>query len=267
MGEVSVSRRDRDTIVTVQDRFRAMDREWRELLDLNSQLPVIDGRPKVDVACAKGCAACCTYVVDALEAEAITIATAIEAQAGPRLKAEVLGRLLAWEHEFSLWLKSNPRPEPVLVKGKRNGQPTFEDNPKHKAWRTRWQIKRKACPFLNLDDYSCGIYEVRPTTCRAHHAAYLPPDAPPHVRQPPDGCFSTPEDITRRTFTTIWQINNQIGEIWSFNLAKTLGQRGLPWEPGLVLPMAVLKAGRQRFGWPGPRPAGAVPTLDHARKP
>lgn len=260
-----ISDKDKLAIGVVQGCYRAFDRDWKQLLDQNAQLPVTEARPPVDVLCTSGCAACCTYLVDVLESEAVVLAVAIQ-QADESQRQEALFRLLQWEHEFLAWQARNPRPEEVLLRVK-DGRREASMNPAHIAWRVRWQYKRKACPFLNIEDYTCGVYEIRPTTCRGHHAATPPPDAPADIRMPPEGCFTNEDNVRTGNPTSIWQINNMLGEVWSAALAKQLGRHGLSWKPGLNLPLAVLAAGRERFGWPGPSDVGGtVPVLGVARK-
>jgi Fe-S-cluster containining protein len=264
---VEIAQRDRATAQVVVACYRWMDRRWGQLLDMVKTDLSVPEEDKAHVACTRGCAACCSYLVDCLEAEGITIAIAIE-QTGGQDRLQVLRRLLAWEHEFNAWQQRNPMPEPITVLPDRgDGQLHLTNNPAHLAWRTRWQFKRKACPFLNLADYSCSIYDIRPATCRGHHAAYLPKDAPPDIRQPPEGCFTSAEDLARGRPCNVWQINNMLGEEWTVMLGENLHRNRLPWDPGLVLPLAVLKAGRARFGWPGPTDVGTpVPTMTEARK-
>jgi Fe-S-cluster containining protein len=262
-----VSDKDRLTAGVVLACYDQFDREWRHLLDLNMMLPVTQGRPPIKVVCRTGCAACCTYLVDTLEGEAIMLAIAIE-QADPESKHEALRRLLQWEHEYNRWLRGNPMPPPVFIRGIEGNKVDVELNAAHSAWRARWQVKRKACPFLNMEDHSCGVYELRPATCRGHHAAEPPADHPAEVREPPEGCFTTAEDLnSNRVTAPIWMLNNQLGEQWSVKLGQALMQRHLPWTPGQILPIAVLEAGRERFHWPQPQDVGGeVPVLENARK-
>jgi Fe-S-cluster containining protein len=256
--------RDERIASVVLNCHRQMDQQWQRLLELNAERPM-QGLPTMKLACAKGCAACCTFAVEAQESEAVVIAVAIE-QTGGDDRQEAITRLLAWEHEFHRWLERNPMPPPVTVQPDQGGKIHVTNNPKHLLWQVSWQIGRKACPFLNMEDHSCGIYDLRPTVCRSFHAIYPPPDAPRHVRLPPDGCFTTDEDLKAGRPGVVYQLNSDLGEIWSGALGKALEKHGLPGERSL-LPLAVLKAGRERFGWPPPGDVGQeVPTLEQARQ-
>jgi Fe-S-cluster containining protein len=259
----ALSQRDRGVLNVVLRCYDWMDRQWTALLEKNAELSML-GEPKIDVACRKGCAACCTYVVDIFDSEAATIAVAIQ-QAEDVDRIQALFQLLAWEHEWNAWLDLNPMPSQVLITKTPDGM-RGAVNPDHMAWRVRWQIKRKACAFLNMEDYSCSIYDLRPATCRGHHAAYPPTGV--DCATPPDGCFTSQADVERGWPQSIYQINNELGEQWSMVLAQNLQRNDLPWKPGQILPIAVLEAGRARFNWPGPMDVGVtVPILETALKP
>jgi len=227
-------RREAALVIKAHD---AMDQAWQLLMEANAE----SAQPG-EVACAAGCAACCSYLVDAISSEAVLIAVCIE-RGDPNYKRAVTERLLDWEHEFMRWLQRHPIPH--------EGQKDHE----HDLWRGAWQVRRLACPFLDMDDYTCSIYADRPATCRGHHACYVPPEvlAERPVSQPPDGCFTSVEDIKNGVLTPIWMINAHVGEMFSKMLADTLDAARVEYS-GHLLPLMVLNVGRAAYGWPKPNP-------------
>jgi len=211
----------------------AMDEAWRLIEEVNAR----QEHPG-QVACASGCAACCSYLVDTISSEGAVIATGIE-YGDPGYKAVVMERLLDWEYEFMHWMLRHPIPN--------EGRKDHE----HDLWRGQWQIRRIACPFLDLDSNMCSIYADRPATCRGHHACYPPPQVADHVSMPPEGCFTKIEDLQRGELTPIWQLNDTVTQTFSKLLADSLHARDIAFSSHL-LPIMVLWAGRSWFGWPAP---------------
>jgi len=211
----------------------AMDLAWDQLAQLAAETP-----GAAEVACAPGCAACCSYLVDTVSSEGTLIAASIE-NSPPAYKAIILSRLQDWEYEFERWSRSHPMPQ------RSDGQEHAHD-----LWRGRWQARRIACPFLNLDDNTCSIYADRPATCRGHHACYAPPDLAGEIPlQPPEGCFTSWEAIEKGELTPIWQLNSELCTIFSQVMVKTLDSQNVEWTL-YFLPQMVLREGRKHFGWP-----------------
>lgn len=211
-----------------------------------------------EVACTRGCAACCTYSVSATTPEAARIAAAVQAM--PRRQREAaLGRLQAWEREWRAFERREPAPTDMATEEARDA---------------RWSVKRKACPFLDLASHDCTVYAVRPTCCRAHHACHVPPQVrgvpSPKTGQPAadpgEGCFTAPEDAARGHQRTIWLLSSDLIHQLIREHAAVLNGAGLEWEPG-VMPLLVLAEGRRRFGWrpmAGREARGPVPALRSA---
>jgi hypothetical protein len=143
-----------------------MDQAWNVLAETNAAMPH-PGR----VACASGCAACCSYLVDTISTEALVIAASVD-RSDPAYRDAVLKRLLDWEYEFHRWLLRHPMP------------PQSKDRAadmRHDLWRGEWQAQDRL-PVSDLGNYQCSIYADRPATCRGHHACYPPPGVPRRQR-------------------------------------------------------------------------------------
>jgi Fe-S-cluster containining protein len=168
------------------------------------------------------------------------IAASIEKS--PDYKPLILERLLDWEWEFHHWMQTHPMPVKEI-------STPITDDP-HNLWRGMWQARRIACPFLDLETNFCSIYDDRPATCRGHHACY-PPDGTTDIAAPPEGCFTKIEDVRAGHMTPIWQLNNELCEIFAQVLAKALEASQIEWT-GHLLPIMVLTVGRSRFNWPLP---------------
>ena len=241
----------RREIVLTMRAHTFMDEAWDGVLKLNAQ----QEHPG-NVACAAGCSACCSYLVDTISSEGVLIAASIE-NSDADYRNAAMERLLDWEYEFEHWLLKHPIPN--------DGVKDHE----HDLWRGAWQVRRIACPFLDLNDNRCSIYADRPATCRGHHACYPPPEVADKVSQPPDGCFTSLEDLKRGEMTPIWQLNNEMTQIFSGVLAEALDGYGVAYTSHL-LPIMVLRQGRARFGWPAPNPRKhrrKPPRITHARIP
>ena len=240
----------RDIALTIHA-HAAMDQAWQMLLEVNAQ-----SDRRATVVCGAGCAACCSYLVDAVSTECALIATSIEF-GDPTYKATILERLLDWEHEFMRWLQRHPVPD--------NGEKTVA----HDLWRGTWQIRRIACPFLDLDNYQCSIYADRPAMCRGHHACLPPPEvADQVVAAPPEGCFTSVDDIRSGKLTPIWMLNSELGQVFEKMLLDTLDAYGVTYS-GHLLPLMVLSIGRAAHGWPQPNPRkyrNKPPRITVARK-
>lgn len=204
-----------------------------------------------DLACRRGCAACCTYPVALLEDEAIVVAEAVEALREPR-KGEVVARLVAWA---KLWREHHTDPARISLDV------------------AEWQAMGVACPLLDMQTYDCMIYDQRPLACRAHHAMPVP-DGTSHpdcdrcvIRQPPEGCFTTSEEVSHGHRTAVLQLDPDLAAKSQFMLAGTTDL--LKLDIGM-LPEMVLKAGR-RYGWRVPYAASVIlnvlPALPSARLP
>jgi Fe-S-cluster containining protein len=220
---------------TVLQAHNAMDQAWEMLKQINAE----SEHPGV-VACAAGCGSCCSYLVDAVSSECAVIAASIE-YGDPSYKAAVMVRLMDWESEFARWTRSHPIP---------NGG--VKDH-EHDMWRAGWQVRRIACPFLDLSNNCCTIYEDRPATCRGHHACYPPPELRGTVSEPPEGCFTKIEDVREGHMTPIWTLNSTLCQNFAQMLVDSLNARHIEWISHL-LPILVLHEGRNRFGWPNPNP-------------
>jgi Fe-S-cluster containining protein len=237
----------------------AMDEAWEALKRVASATE--QGREAVDsVACAAGCAACCSYMVDSVTSEAMLIASGVEAS-DPVYKEAVMERLLDWEYEFMHWRLKHPMPP------REDGGHDLE----HDLWRGAWQARRIACPFLDLGDNTCSIYADRPSTCRGHHACYPTQKAidakDGKVGVPPEGCFTKWEDVQSGQLTPIWMLNAEVNNTFSRMLHEVMDHYGLQHDVHL-LPVMVLNIGRTVFGWPKPNPRKkrkTPPRITHAR--
>ena len=239
----------RDASLTLKA-HAVMDQAWDLLMQVNAE-----SENPAQVACGPGCAACCSYLVDTISTEAELIAASMEL-GDPAYKAAALERLLDWEYEFMRWLQRHPVPDGGIK------------NHAHDLWRGSWQIRRIACPFLDMDSFRCTIYADRPATCRGHHACYIPPEMAGNVSQPPDGCFTSVEDIASGKLTPIWMLNAHVGETFSKILVDTLEAKGVDYS-GHLLPLMVLNVGRAVWGWPRPNPRkkrNKPPRITVARK-
>lgn len=245
----------KSTIVALLDRLNAeADAEMANLRSISA----------TGVACRNGCAACCTYVVDASSAEALRIAYWINGR--PTKERERLtARMAQWLRDW------------IVFKAE-HGQDYVSSTPVHVA--AQWNLRRVACPFLNLNDHSCSIYAVRPVACRMHHACYKPtPDevedliatgqTPPESRQqfatydPGEGCFQNEADAARGFCPTIWQVDRDALVKMSARYMVEEAKAGIEFEYGNLVP-GVLLMGKQFCRWTitGTRAlAEAVPTL------
>jgi Fe-S-cluster containining protein len=226
----------------VQTCHAEMDRQWQLLLDQNAQRT-----EPIEVACRLGCAACCTQLPDASYSEGGQIADAIEHAPAP-LRAEALDRLFAWEAEYLRWVGDDHMPLPS------------EDWKAHLFWRSRWHLRRIACPFLNIEDHTCGVYPMRPSPCRAHHAARSPDT---DELQPPERCF--PDAALAQGFLpSIGQLTRvNLSGVYSQHLQDALEAEGIEYRV-FILPLVVMELGRAHYGWAPDGPPGPVRVLKGA---
>ena len=125
----------------------ALDERWKSILadvesgqrsmDLLSAAATAEYRAcNGEIFCAKGCSSCCTLAVNCTAAEAVRIARALDQQQAEKLKGYV-ARLKA----------------------------RVGDAGDLKGYLRLHRKELGGCPFL--DNGSCGIYSVRPISCRA----------------------------------------------------------------------------------------------------
>lgn len=195
------------------------------------------------VMCGAGCAACCAYVVGTIKAEAEVIAEYVQAMPGPR-RTETISRLFAWERAWRLFAGNDTMGADLKVS-------------------TGWQVKNVACPMLDLKTNRCGIYEVRPISCRVHHALELPPnplqpDCGCPMREAPEGCVTTLRDLVCGHPPTVWQMRNDLIPHWQFQLTRRLRSADFG-----ILPLQVLEIGRRRWKWPHPAKLVKLPVINN----
>lgn len=232
----------------------------RAIEDEISRLAARTG-PGEELACTRGCAACCTFAVGTTTPEAVRVADAVERL--PRaVKRATLERLAAWEREWRVFETGAGDQLAVASAGGHDALVARD---------TRWNARRKACPFLDLTTHVCRVYDARPTACRAHHACRVPPavmalGVDPRgraIRQPGDGCFTTAEDAALGQPPGVWQLRSDLMDASGEALTRGYAALGTVWAP-CVLPVGVAAAGRRRHGWTTPTtPASRapVPTL------
>lgn len=195
--------------------------------------------------CGPGCAACCAYIVGTIKAEAELIADHVQAMPKAQ-RDQVIARLYGWERAWRTFA-GNDRTGADLRKS------------------TLWQHKNVACPMLDLKTNRCGIYPVRPISCRVHHALALPPnpEQPPcgcPMREAPEGCVTTARDVACGHPPTVWQMRNDLIPHWQFQLVRRLRSA----EFG-ILPLQVLDTGRRRWRWPHPAKLVKLPVINNAK--
>jgi len=217
-----VDRRTHDTVRIVHQ--TTVD----ALLFMERQAVVAGGNP---MACRRGCAACCTYPAQVAPEEASILADAVQAM--PRAQREsVIARMAAWERAWA----ANKMGDLADV--------------------GPWQARRIACPLLDLKTHDCMVYEDRPLACRAHHAVTPPPDAKHpscdtcSIAMPPDGCFTTDEEISHNHRTPVWQYDPNLGNRSLYSLSLLLNKQTV--EAGFLVPLT-LGVGRARYGWQNPK--------------
>lgn len=226
--------------------------------ELDAEMVKLRERSLTGIACKKGCAACCTYAVDATTAECMRIAAHIEGM--PKARRErVIGRLVAYVREWTEWAES---------RGIQAAESTAVTDGVH------WNLQRKACAFLNTQTHECGIYSVRPLACRAHHACYPPTPEQlaelPHdpaentsgeIVDPGEGCFQSEADTARGFAPTVWQVDREIMKTAAAVQVGKLLQNNINAQ-ACNLYVGILWLGQQRFGWShGIGTQEPVPTL------
>ncbi len=94
--------------------------------------------------CAKGCSGCCSLAVNCTFPEAVLVASTLDSRQQERLRqrAPLLYRTASAAHDL-------------------------------KGWLTGYRSQAGPCPFLE-EDGACGIYAVRPLSCRALLATKAP---------------------------------------------------------------------------------------------
>jgi Fe-S-cluster containining protein len=201
-------------------------------------------------ACQRGCAACCTYPVSATVEEGEVIADAVQALPTPtRLK--VVARLAAWNRAWASYSRGRLGAGHVALE---------------------WQVKRVACPFLNLDTHECQVYATRPLACRVHHACNLDPRQRQRAQHQVEQCGCAIEDAPGGCWTTrtmaehghpsaIVQIDVQLQEKALGVLMHELNAAGAETVNVGMLPEVVWLAGSRRYGWRLPLKLVAVPML------
>jgi Fe-S-cluster containining protein len=205
-----------------------------------------------DVACKPGCAACCTFLVGSTIQEAYLAAVAVQ-RLPQAARQGIIARLAAWERTWIL-AHGNVKllEEPVAA--------------------MRWQVRRIPCPMLDPTDYTCLVYDDRPIGCRTHHACAWPADAPPRaccaVETPGDGCFNVQANVDHGHNADVWQLDVTLLLKWTEQLQELIASRadaGYP-EAG-ILPLQVLRIGRERFGWKSPAKLVTLPMMRHSTPP
>lgn len=191
--------------------------------------------------CSKGCAGCCSYVVNVADAEAMLLAEAVQTMP-PKQREATLGRLEAWRR---LWRSFTTGREAGGI---------------HAA-AVAWGARRIPCPLLDPATHTCSVYAVRPHACRTHHACQVtdPPPTEEHgvgacqrctPRPPGEGCFFTSTDVGHSHHPIVWQIRADLQDVAFVWLCKALGSIGIKRTKLGLLPMLVLEEGQQRYGWP-----------------
>lgn len=235
--------------------YRQIDAGWSDLVARVEEQAAAEGVEPARPACRVGCAACCTYVVAVTSPEAEVIAEWVEARPAGERRA-LIERIAAWVAEYQRWEAGQPRPTSVA---------------EHRAMLSRWQVGRRACPFLEVETHRCRVYALRPVACRTHHAATIPPqargkispDTGQRAREPGDGCFTTAADAAAGHPSTIWTLDGDYPDRAAVFAAEAWSRLGLRWSIG-ELPMLVWSAGALAYGWRAPRRVEPVPVLRRA---
>ena len=116
------------------------------------------------VSCRQGCAACCRQPVPISEIEIYHLAELVEAMPEPR-RSEIKDRFkAAVEHFESIgWFeKMNAIGNMTLTDSKEKVSKMISEAG------VEYFREGIPCPFLNVDEGSCGIHEHRPLACREY---------------------------------------------------------------------------------------------------
>lgn len=108
------------------------------------------------IACAPGCNACCANLIVTFEAEAMAVATWLEAPENRETRDAFLAAYPAWRRSVG------NRPAEI-ARARRDGDDSAADRLMLEVWE-----QRIMCAFNR--DGACTIYPVRPTVCRVTHA-------------------------------------------------------------------------------------------------
>ncbi|HVK07335.1 MAG TPA: YkgJ family cysteine cluster protein [Gemmataceae bacterium] len=174
------------------------------------------------ISCAKGCGACCTYLVAISEVEARRIRAVIDALPGSR-RAEIRARFAA----------AHARLEKAgLLRRLRKADRWTEDE--YETLVGAYHAVGIPCPFL--EDGSCSIYEERPITCRE----YL-------VTSPPEHCADPTSTSVRRLKLPL-KVFNAVAR-WQVKPLKHMNER---WVPLIVAPEWAAKHPNDPPPVPGP---------------
>lgn len=227
-----IEARPKTATEAVRRSYDRADAFFRELADEGANLGI-------EVRCRPGCAACCAYLVHVTTAEARTIAAAIQALPHATRTA-IVDRLVAWERAWALHAARH--------NGDRLGAKA--------ATVAAWQVRQVACPLLDPDSRRCLAYADRPIACRVHHAASINAEAEPMCDrcpnvEAPEACITTPEHVRHGHAPWVWQLRNDLIPMFGAVQVDLVLASGA--DPSLVvpdvLPIAVAKLGRARYGW------------------
>lgn len=209
------------------------------------------------IHCHQGCAACCAMLVDCSAIEAAYIADYIEQLPNKRRRA-LITRLVDWNIVWRAFYRTQA-PRLGLEQGP-NTNPLEMNAAASKALVSRWQVLRRACPFLDLSTMSCGIYARRPVMCRMLMVMDPPDDADPEEgdgrppRQAGIGCETTEEDASTGVLPPLWVLGTTdlVQEIAPamLDLSKKIG--AVEHDEAGFLPVMVLGYGVAKYGWPTP---------------
>lgn len=213
-----------------------------------AELVVLGRAQGLHLACQKGCGACCTFLVGALISESALVAEAVN-KLPQAARLGVIGRLVAFEREWT----------------RRYGKATLPENAESAL---PWQAEHYACPMLDPATHACLAYDARPVACRVHHATYkLPTDVmsnpcPCVSGAPPEGCFTSRTNLEHGHMPDVWMLNpNIVGEMSKVLMDRLLSRPGTGYpEPG-ILPLQVLRVGRELHGWKNPPKVVKLPVL------
>lgn len=94
-------------------------------------------------SCRKGCAACCYQAIPCTPLEV------------SRIK-----KFMSTSEKKEEWM--------TRIQELKKHYPKANGNAKFTELAGPYFFERRPCPFLDLEDFTCGIYPVRPQTCRSH---------------------------------------------------------------------------------------------------
>jgi Fe-S-cluster containining protein len=142
------------------------------------------------IACKKGCASCCSYMVSVSSAEAFYLQKQILLMSGERRRSILHSFLKA-----ARMIAANKVPPTCNPKASES-----ETLKAISKWYQKLNIK---CPFL--EDNACSEYNSRPLACREHLVT-----SPPKACYPSSGMLASSLELPISTAETLMHISNSV---------------------------------------------------------